>query len=1487
MGANISLLAPNAHTVALRSYVDVIPGLKFLEVKNNTRFLKTITAFDASTDQLVVIKLFVKPPQASVRLHEITELLAKESALLAPYANMLVWRKVVETDSAGYLIRQMVKTNLYDRLSLRPFLAPVEKCWLVFQMLKSVELLHDDLHVCHGDLKTENFLVSSSNWLLLADFAQHTKPVYLPDDNPSEFVFYFDSSNRRACYVAPERFYNKAGSFKLLENRKNWKLSPAADLFSLGCVIAELYMDGEPPFSLSDLYRYKKGDLEPNLSGISDLDVQKIVRNLISLDPNDRSLALQILAAYRGTFFPEYFYSFLYDFMTQMNTAKSFVVEKNEENVSASDLRIESIYSSFDKIVDALGFDYSQDPQKTDPSTPYLRLNLKGMPANHTVTGNHSKTVLENTSESSSQGALIVLDTVFSLVNTIRRPANKRKACELILALSEHISDEAKLDRSLPYLCSFLDEFVEKASHDIGTLESDPSHFPQVPSFSATVASTSLIAMTNLLETCLSINPINAHVFPDFIFPKLKSLVFLKCALKEELNSVKATLSSCLPHLTTISERFMGFASAITDTTGELGRTSGHIVGAVAARCENDVKDITEALLTDPNVNVRIRLIGNILPVCQFFGVDKTNDIILPHLITYLNDPSYQLRLAFLTSVKNIGEFIGVLAFEQYLLPLLVQTLGDHEPFIVLKVLEIFNYFVCEQLINPKAQFNALSIYKELLSSTLMLLLQPNEWIRQSVIFLILSISENLLDADRFCFLYPLIKTYLSYDIAEISWERLYPCLTKPLSRQVFDMALTWLAKSSDKSLFWKHSGVSVYKSNGKRKLVAYSKDMGKSVYLGKSSSNSLDSGDKNTVGEAPLSHTDRQWVLKLKSIGMSETELWKISALQKYLAGISRSSVYTESGDQRNFELATNVNNPPLNIFCEVGYKSEPMVGRQKGTVFSLKPLDSSYQKSLAESISGSLPLSHGAKASASLQTNEFNIFAELNPTIAESNLATHINRHHDQKKGQKVTHRVFSVDEERIISATVKHNFGGTNPHIVSYLKHIDLKPSLNDFAEFGPTIKGQMENGSPQKTTMDVTGNQVAHINTNSNPKTIEAVTKLAVCPSSEFFVSGSETGALKVWDTSKLESVSAKNAMLSLDLGKEITDIVFIPQRFVFGVATTDGQIRLFRVHVVRGKNRKIIRYAKLAMIRVFKVETGYARSISFSTADFTLLLVAATSASKVVAYDIIKTSLVFELQNPPQYGIPNTFVISKSSSWLLLGTSEGVLCFWDLRFGILLRSWKVTTDQMGEASMEIKKLVTVSYVAGLGSPDSQYFAMIGGDRDLTIWEVPSFECREILSSHKGSPKLIKYTLQKLGNTKTDPAENALAKLSLNFDLVQTKSNTSMVYADFAGTDFVRDELIVTSTNDNRVISWNLNDVSKSTLLLAAEKTNFTKSKISLTLAISYEKPASQKAQESTARKVPIVHDTINDIVVVSHPYPMIVAAERNGSIRVYK
>jgi len=35
------------------------------------------------------------------------------------------------------------------------------------------------------------------------------------------------------------------------------------DVFSLGCVIAELFLEGTPLFSLSQMFKYRKGEYDP------------------------------------------------------------------------------------------------------------------------------------------------------------------------------------------------------------------------------------------------------------------------------------------------------------------------------------------------------------------------------------------------------------------------------------------------------------------------------------------------------------------------------------------------------------------------------------------------------------------------------------------------------------------------------------------------------------------------------------------------------------------------------------------------------------------------------------------------------------------------------------------------------------------------------------------------------------------------------------------------------------------------------------------------------------------------------------------------------------------------------------------------------------------------------------------------------------------------------------------------------------------------
>lgn len=1485
MGVSLSLLAPQAHTVALRAYVDVLPGFVFLDVMNDSRFLKTIRAYDTTTQTLVVVKVFIKPPAVGIKLQDTAELLGKEALLLAAHPNVQPWHKIIETDLAGYMARQLVKSNLYDRLSLRPFLTLVEKLWLTFQLLNTLQLLHDHLHICHGDIKTENLLVSSSNWLVLTDFSRHIKPVYLPGDNPSEFVFYFDSSNRRTCYLAPERFFLKESPPATGES----ELSSTMDLFSTGCVIAELYNDGEPTFTLSDLYKYKKGELEPNITGIPDSHVRQLVKNLISIDPSNRSLAHDLLYEYRGTLFPEYFYEYLYNFMCDINNPTLYEIPENDDSVSPSDLRLEKIHDSFDEITKALLFSYNEESPPVRSTGALIRLNLKGLPKDYTIRR------VKADEKGQEEGALILLNTVCSLLNTLKRPANKIKACEIILALSERISDDAKLDRSLPYLCSFIDDYLEDTSFFQATsVMNDGNNFPPHTHLSTRVPCVALVGVTNLLETCNSVNAINAQLFTEYLSPLLKSIAFLSSPHKEEVRYLRLTLAICLPYLASVSERFSLNSRQYRNSTSSFPPEDGND-GAILeqdslkARSLTDFKDLTEALLTDSDVSVRIGLVNEILPLCEYFGADKTNDLILPHLITYLNDPSYQLRLAFLSSIIKIGPFIGALAFEQYLLPLLFQTLGDHEQFVVLKILEIFHHFLKDKLINPASEFNALSIYKEILTNCTTLLLQPNEWIRQSVVNIILVVSDNLLNADRFCFLYPIIKSYLSYDISVLNWQTLYPCVTKPLLKQVYETALIWSSNATSKSLFWKQTNFSaIHQMNGRKKLVSYSKDMGKSVYVPHSTTSSI--GENNKMSDITLSSEDKQWILKLKSVGMEEKDLWKVFALKEHFLSFNRSKLHASGNSQEEYNMASKVNVPPINVFFDICYKTEPIDSNAKTIETTTSPTMKETGSIRSTNEGRGLFFSSAQKAKASSQTVAANVHGELEISHVDGSVPPKSRHHHhihSSTRDANLIHKVFGAGASNVISATMRHSYQDANPHIKDYLQNLSFGPTLDDFPEFGSIIKSGND-ASQAVPEFNLQGVLVTLINAKSDPSSHEIITIIVSSPTSEFFVTGSEDGKVKVWDTTKLEkNIMSKSASLTVDLKSPVTDVVFLPHRFVFAVATADGKIRLFRVLVARNKAKKITKYSKLHKIRGMALKHGFATTLEFASTNDKALCVAVTSDCKITALDIITLEVYFEVQNPLVHGVPSSFLFSKNGTWVLVGTSDGILCLWDLRFHILVKSWKVTIDNSTVQKSAIRKLMMVPHSGRLTEKmtSNNYFAMIGGLReaDITVWEVPSFECREIYTANTENPQIKKYALQEIKLQKDVNLDDLFAEFTLDLDKPQDDSPTSLDLTQRGGVNPHEDGYFVLTTSDSRIIVWDLHDIKKSGLVFG-EKSTFGKTQVSSRLSVAYE----QSAPNGKTRRSNIPrYDAITGLAVVQRTQPMIAAVERNGTINIYR
>jgi phosphoinositide-3-kinase regulatory subunit 4 len=115
---------------------------------------------------------------------------------------------------------------------------------------------------------------------MLTDFSSAFKPIYLPLDDPSDFSFFFDTSSRRTCYIAPERFYeadSKTAKEKSQRSRmalgeeienRDGRVTEEMDVFSCGCVLAELWTDGRAVFNLSELFAYRGGTL--GLEGLLD-----------------------------------------------------------------------------------------------------------------------------------------------------------------------------------------------------------------------------------------------------------------------------------------------------------------------------------------------------------------------------------------------------------------------------------------------------------------------------------------------------------------------------------------------------------------------------------------------------------------------------------------------------------------------------------------------------------------------------------------------------------------------------------------------------------------------------------------------------------------------------------------------------------------------------------------------------------------------------------------------------------------------------------------------------------------------------------------------------------------------------------------------------------------------------------------------------------------------------------------------------------------
>ena len=113
---------------------------------------------------------------------------------------------------------------------------------MVGQIILGVLYIHSK-GVYHGDLKSENVLVSSSKQAVMVDMGFY-KPYFLEMGDYSSYMNYYGKECGRSegCSIAPEKLVEKAedlvetGLLSQMDEQLLRKLQ-RMDLFSLGCLI--------------------------------------------------------------------------------------------------------------------------------------------------------------------------------------------------------------------------------------------------------------------------------------------------------------------------------------------------------------------------------------------------------------------------------------------------------------------------------------------------------------------------------------------------------------------------------------------------------------------------------------------------------------------------------------------------------------------------------------------------------------------------------------------------------------------------------------------------------------------------------------------------------------------------------------------------------------------------------------------------------------------------------------------------------------------------------------------------------------------------------------------------------------------------------------------------------------------------------------------------------------------------------------------------
>ena len=249
---------------------------------------------------------------------------------------------------------------------------------------------------------------------------------------------------------------------------------------------------------------------------------------------------------------------------------------------------------------------------------------------------------------------------------------------------------------------------------------------------------------------------------------------------------------------------------------------------------------------------------------------------------------------------------------------------------------------------------------------------------------------------------------------------------------------------------------------------------------------------------------------------------------------------------------------------------------------------------------------------------------------------------------------------------------------------------------------------------------------------------AINRVCVAPDHAFFVTASDDGSCKVWDTMRLEkNVTPRSRHTYRHAqGSKVKALCFIENSHTFISAADDGSIHAVRIDFKSVDGGETAKYGRPTLVRDYQIPGSSPAKAQndmdntrqpehavhlhhFRTSTSQSILLVATTHHRILLIDLKNMDIIHSMTNPIHHGSITTFVVDKRHHWLLLGTSHGILSLWDLRFKLHLRSLGIQSNDRIDA-------LAIHPSKGHGR-----WVMVSAAGEISVWDIEKLVCREVI------------------------------------------------------------------------------------------------------------------------------------------------------------